>query len=86
MVEEGCIDDDDNNDTDILDETIEAPNDSDYCEPGPQHLKIAISHPLMSQITRASQLQGGCMTGWTNLGITLPNLPCGCHCNAHVAL
>jgi hypothetical protein len=33
MVEEGCIDGDDNNDTDIFDETIEAPNDSDYREP-----------------------------------------------------
>ncbi len=32
-VEEGCIDDDDNNDIDILDETIEVPNDSDYHEP-----------------------------------------------------
>ncbi len=55
MVEEGCIDGDDNNDTDIFYETIEAPNDSDYREPWPQHLKLAISHPLMSQTTRASQ-------------------------------
>jgi hypothetical protein len=31
-VEEGCNDDDDNNDTNILDETIEAPNDNDYHE------------------------------------------------------
>jgi hypothetical protein len=32
-VEEGCNDDDDDdNDIDILEETIEAPNDSDYHE------------------------------------------------------
>jgi hypothetical protein len=53
-VEEGCNDDDDNNDIDILDETIEAPNDSDYHELWPQHPKLAISHPPRSQITRAS--------------------------------
>jgi len=32
-VEEGCNDDDDDNDTNILDEAIEAPNDNDYHEP-----------------------------------------------------
>jgi hypothetical protein len=32
-VEEGCNNDDDNNDTHILDETMEAPNDNDYHEP-----------------------------------------------------
>jgi len=32
-VEEGCNDDDDDNDIDIRDEVIEAPNDSDYHEP-----------------------------------------------------
>jgi hypothetical protein len=31
-VEEGCNNDDDDNDTNIFDETIEAPNDSDYHE------------------------------------------------------
>jgi hypothetical protein len=31
-VEEGCNDDDDDNDTYILDEAIDAPNDNDYHE------------------------------------------------------
>jgi len=32
-VEEGCNNDDDDNDTDILDEAIVGPKDSDYHEP-----------------------------------------------------
>jgi len=32
-VEEGCNDDDDDNDTNIPNEAIEAPNDNDYHEP-----------------------------------------------------
>jgi hypothetical protein len=35
--EEGCNDDDDDNDVDIHDEAIEAPNDSDYQEFQPQN-------------------------------------------------
>jgi len=48
-------DDDDDNDINILDEAIEAPNDSDYHEPWPQHLNFAINHPPRSWITKASQ-------------------------------
>jgi hypothetical protein len=52
---EGCNDDDDDNDTNILDDqAIEAPNDSDYHEPRPQHQNSTISHPPRSQITRVS--------------------------------
>jgi hypothetical protein len=54
-VEEGCNNDDDDFDTNILDEAIEAPNDSDYHEPQPQHPNSTISHLPRSQITRASQ-------------------------------
>jgi hypothetical protein len=54
-VEEGHNDDDEDNDTDILDETIEAPNDNDFHEPPPQHPNSTISHPPRSQITRGSQ-------------------------------
>ncbi len=53
--EEGRNDDDDDNDTNILDEAIEVPNDSDYHEPWPQHPNSTISHPLRSWITKASQ-------------------------------
>ncbi len=56
-MEEGCNDDDgDDNDTNILDEAIEALNDSDYHELQPQHPNSAISHPFRSWIKRASQL------------------------------
>jgi hypothetical protein len=54
-LEEGCNNDDDDDDIDIPDETIEAPNDSDYHEPQPQHPNSTISHPPKSRITRASQ-------------------------------
>jgi hypothetical protein len=48
-MEEGCNDDDgDDNDTNILDEAIEALNDSDYHELQPQHPNSAISHPFRS--------------------------------------
>ncbi len=53
-VEEGCNDDDDDNDTNIIDEVIEAPNDNDYHEPRPQNPNHAISHPFKSRITRVS--------------------------------
>jgi hypothetical protein len=46
---------DDDNDTDILNEAIEVPNDNDYHEPRPQHPNSAINHPPRSQITKASQ-------------------------------
>jgi hypothetical protein len=49
---EGCNDNDDDNENDILDEAIEAPNDSDYHEPLPQHPNPTISHPFRSRITR----------------------------------
>jgi hypothetical protein len=52
--EENHIDDDDDNDIEILDEAIEAPNYSDYHEPQPQHLNFIINHPLRSRITRSS--------------------------------
>jgi hypothetical protein len=42
------------NDTDIPNEAIEAPNDSDYHEPRPQHPNPTISHPPRSGITRVS--------------------------------
>jgi hypothetical protein len=45
---EGHNDDDDDNDTNILDELIEAPNDSDYHESQPQNSNPTISHPLKS--------------------------------------
>ncbi len=48
-------DDDDDDDINIIDEAIEAPNDSRYHEPQPQHLNSTISHPPRSQITKASQ-------------------------------
>jgi len=48
-------DNNDDNDIHILDEAIEAPNDSDYHEPQPRHPNLAISHPFRSQITKASQ-------------------------------
>jgi hypothetical protein len=51
---EGCNDDDDDNDTDILDEAIEAPNDSDYHELWPRHPNLTINHPPRSWIKRAS--------------------------------
>ncbi len=54
-VEKGHNDADDNNDTNILDEAIETPNDSDYHEPWPQHPNSTISHLPRSQVTRASQ-------------------------------
>jgi hypothetical protein len=44
-VEEGCNNDDDDNDTNIPNETIEILNDSDYHEPRPQHPNSTISHP-----------------------------------------
>jgi hypothetical protein len=47
-------DDDDDNDIDILDEAIEAPNDSGYRKPQPQHPNSTISHPLRSRIVRGS--------------------------------
>ncbi len=47
-VEEGCNDDDDDNDTNIPNEVIEAPNDSDYHEPQPQHPNSTINHPPRS--------------------------------------
>jgi hypothetical protein len=52
--EEGCNDDDDENDTDIRNEAIEDPNDSDYHELQPQHPNSTINHPPRSRITRAS--------------------------------
>ncbi len=54
-VEQGPNNDDDDNDINILDEILEAPNDSYYLEPWPQHPNYTISHPPRSQITRASQ-------------------------------
>jgi hypothetical protein len=54
-VEEGRNDDDDDNDTNILDEEIKAPNDSDYHELQPEHPNFAINHPPRSLIIRASQ-------------------------------
>jgi hypothetical protein len=53
-VKEGCNDDDDD-DTNISDESIEAPNDNDYHEPRPQNPNLAISHPPKSRIIRVSQ-------------------------------
>jgi len=52
--EEGHNDDDDDNDIEIPDEAIEAPNNNDYHELRPQHPNLAISYPSRSQITRAS--------------------------------
>ncbi len=52
--EEGRNDDDDDNDTNIHDEAIEALNDNDYHEPRPQHPNSTINHPPRSQITKAS--------------------------------
>jgi len=45
-VEEGHNDDDDDddNDIDIPHEAIEAPNDSEYHEPRPQHPNSTINH------------------------------------------
>jgi hypothetical protein len=56
-VEEGCNNDNDDNDINIPDEVIEAPNDSDYHEPQPQHPNPTISHLPRSQIIRVSQSQ-----------------------------
>jgi hypothetical protein len=39
---------DDDNDTNILDEVIKAPKDSDYHEPQPQHPNSTINHPPRS--------------------------------------
>jgi len=47
-MKEGCNDDDDDNDTNIPDESIEAPNDSDYHEPRPQHPNSTINHLVKS--------------------------------------
>jgi hypothetical protein len=41
---DGRNNDDDDNDIDIPDEAIEAPNDNDYHEPSPQHPNPAISY------------------------------------------
>ncbi len=54
QVKEKCNNDDDDNDIEIFDEAIEAPNCSDYNELQPQHLKSIITRPLRSRITRAS--------------------------------
>jgi hypothetical protein len=54
-VEEGRNNDDDDNDTNIPNELIKAPNDSDCHEPQPQHPNPTISHFPRSQIIRASQ-------------------------------
>jgi len=49
-MKEGCNDDDDDNDTNIPDQAIEAPNDSDYHEPRPQHPNSTINHLVKSWI------------------------------------
>jgi hypothetical protein len=54
-VEEGCNNDNNDNDTNIFYEVIEAPNASDYHEPQPQNPNQAIGHPIRSWITKVSQ-------------------------------
>jgi hypothetical protein len=46
--------DDDENDTNIHDEAIEAPNDNDYREPQPHNIILVIGHHSKSRITKVS--------------------------------